>query len=97
MNAITRLTPGTWIEVRDPQRRVSYGLNGLGLFQVVKVGRVNVRCSSDIRFRPDGPVYHHEHVIPLSHVVRIVRPDEIAPLDKQAPSDVRCAQRKSKK
>lgn len=75
------LTSGTWIEVCDPHRRVSYGQDGRGLFKVVKVGRVNVRCSSDVRFRPDGPVYHHEHTIPLLHVVRIVSADEIMPLE----------------
>lgn len=72
-----KLQPGDWIEVRDPSRRVSYGMGGVGIYKVVKVGRVNVRASVDIRFRPDGPVFHQEHIIPLHHVVRVVPTNEL--------------------
>ena len=71
------LKPGAWIEVRDPDNHVSYGLGGAGIFQVIKVGRVNVKASSKVRFRPDGPWYRHEHTIPLRHVVRVVPPSEL--------------------
>lgn len=66
------LTPDTLIEVRNPHNRVSYGPGGRGAFKVVKVGRVNVRASSRVRFSPTGPWYEHEHTIPLSHVVRVI-------------------------
>lgn len=71
-----QLKPGDWIEVRDPNKRVMYGD---GLFKVVKVGRVNVLASIDVRFSPTGPWYHQEHTIPLSHVVRVIPPNELAP------------------
>jgi len=76
------LTPGVWIEVFDSSRHVSYGMGGRGLFQVVKCGRVNVRASCDVRFAPDGPWHHQEHVIPLFHVMRVVPATELAPRAK---------------
>ncbi len=71
------LTPGAWIECRDTTSRVFYG----GLFRVVRVGRVNVRASCDVRWSPTGPWFHQEHVIPLDHVVRVVPDAEVAPRD----------------
>ena len=82
MNPIDKsaLVPGAWIEVLDPNRRVSYGSGGRGFYQVVKAGRVNVRASTDVRFSPTGPWFHQEHTIPLAHVVRVVPTGEIAKL-----------------
>ncbi len=71
------LKPGDWIEVRDPDNRVSYGLGGAGIFQVIKVGRVNVKASIEVRFAPDGPWHRQEHTIPLHHIVRVMPPSEL--------------------
>lgn len=70
------MNPGDWIEVRDSSKRIFYG----GLFKVIRVGRVNVRASCDVRFSPGGPVFHQEHVIPLAHVVRVVPDHEVKTL-----------------
>lgn len=81
MTVINRkaLKPGDWIEVRDPNKRVSYGAGGAGVYKVVKVGRVNVTASIDVRFSPTGPWHHQEHTIPLAHVVRVIPPNEFEP------------------
>lgn len=65
------LKTGDWIEVRDPGKKISYGQGGSGLYRVVRVGRVNVVGSVDVRFSPTGAWHHQEHKIPLSHVVRV--------------------------
>jgi hypothetical protein len=48
---------------------------------VIKVGRVNVRATCDVRFSPTGPVFRQEHKVPLAHVVRVVSGVEISPLE----------------
>lgn len=78
------LKPGDVILCKDPYNRVSYGLGGVGLYKVVKAGRVNVRASSRTRYSPTGPWHEHEHKIPLTHVVRVVRPEEIV-MDEGVP------------
>lgn len=73
------LKPGDWIEVRDPSRRVSYGVGGVGLYRVIKAGRVNVKTEITVRFSPTGAWYRQEHTIPLDHVARIVPASELKP------------------
>lgn len=80
-----QLKPGDWIEVRDPNRRISYGQGGPGAYKVVKVGRVNVIASVDVRFSPTGPWHHQEHKIPLHHVVRVIPPNEMRPEVEETP------------
>ena len=60
---------GDLIVAHDPAGRVMYGDGG---YKVVRVGRVNVLASCDVRFSPTGPWFHQEHRIPLSHVSRVV-------------------------
>jgi len=67
------LKSGDWIEVKDPADRIFYG----GLYKVERVGRANVLTSCDVRFAPNGPIFHQEHRIPLAHVVRVVPPEQV--------------------
>lgn len=87
------LKPGDWIEVRDPNKRIAHGTDGAGAYKVVKVGRVNVVASIDVRFSPTGPWHHQEHKIPIGHIVRVIPPSEIAP----AVEETKMATRKTTK
>src|SRR5574337_1234698 len=87
------LKPGDWIEVRDPNKRIAYGTGGAGAYKVVKVGRVNVIASIDVRFSPTGPWHHQEHKIPLGHIVRVIPPSELTP----AVEETKMATRKTTK
>jgi len=61
---------------------VSYGYGG---YKVEKVGPKNLAVSCDVRFAPDGPWHHQEHVIPRAHLKEVFRlePIECAPVEKQ--------------
>ena len=66
------MKPGDLVEVFDPYHRISYGQGGRGIYKVVRIGRVNVIASCDVRFSPTGPWHRQEHKIPIAHVVRVV-------------------------
>jgi predicted RNase H-like nuclease (RuvC/YqgF family) len=71
---------GDVVMLRDPRGNgpgtVAYGSGG---YEVVKVGPQNVLVSSDVQFAPGGPVYHHEHRVPLHHVAAVALPSTWSP------------------
>lgn len=55
--------------VRTRSDKTTTGVAGI----VKSIGRKNVKIESQVQFRPDGPVYTQEHVLPKSDVVEAHR------------------------
>lgn len=64
---------GDEVWVKDESGREGYGPSGMG-GKVVRVGRDNIVIATNVRFRPEGPWFHHEHKVPIRHVVAVAIP-----------------------